>query len=87
MRKPYLPSTILFLVFISFTCALYSQQNAADTARKNYEEAKKNFTANPNEENTIWLGRRTAYLGKYKEAIKIYTTGHDFLPDPFFYYE
>jgi tetratricopeptide (TPR) repeat protein len=50
-------------------------KNTEDTARKNYEQAKKNFDADPSEENTIWLGRRTAYLGKYKEAIEIYTKG------------
>ena len=29
----------------------------------------------------IWLGRRTAYLGRYREAIAIYTTGIEQHPD------
>lgn len=38
-------------------------------ARADYEKA-------PNEvDKVIWLGRRTAYLGRYKEAIAIYTDG------------
>ena len=33
-------------------------------------------------ENIIWLGRRTAYLGRYKDAITIYTQGiHQFPSD------
>jgi hypothetical protein len=53
-----------FIFLIGFTFAGYGQQGTEDTARKNYKQAKKNFDANPSEENTIWLGRRTAYLGK-----------------------
>ncbi len=49
-------------------------------ALENHETAKKNFQANPDEINTIWLGRRTAYLGKYKEAIAIYTRGMETFP-------
>jgi len=41
-----------------------------------YEAAKKDFEENPDDvENIIWYGRRTAYLGKYKEAISIYADG------------
>jgi hypothetical protein len=50
------------------------------SARESYEkklvEAKTAFQANPSDADaTIWLGRRTAYLGEYKEAIKIFTEG------------
>lgn len=31
-------------------------------------------------ENVIWLGRRTAYLGRYKDAIRIYTKGIEQFP-------
>jgi len=49
-------------------------------ARRDFEmkftEARENFTKNPDDvENVIWLGRRTAYLGHYKNAIAIYTEG------------
>lgn len=38
-------------------------------ARQDYDKEKNNADA------IIWLGRRTAYLGQYKEAIKIFTEG------------
>ena len=39
------------------------------TARANYEK-------NPSDADAlIWLGRRTAYLGRYAEAIEIFTDG------------
>jgi tetratricopeptide (TPR) repeat protein len=38
--------------------------------------ARKDFDQDPKSvEAVIWLGRRTAYLGHYKDAIKIYTDG------------
>ncbi len=40
-----------------------------------WEQARRDFEKNPNEENTIWLGRRTAYLGRFREAIAIYSEG------------
>ena len=51
----------------------FGQAAGKKKAKKNYETAKKNFEAEPNEENAIWLGRRTAYSGKYNEAIAFYT--------------
>lgn len=37
-------------------------------------QARVDYDQNPNNvESMIWLGRRTAYLGRYKEAIAIYT--------------
>jgi tetratricopeptide (TPR) repeat protein len=68
------------LCSIVFAVDGYGQEKPENTALKNYELAKKNFKANPNEENTIWLGRRTAYLGKYKEAVEIYTQGLEKFP-------
>ena len=53
------------------------------TAMNNYEKAKKAFMRNPNEENTIWYGRRTAYLYRYNEAIKIYTEGLKKFPESY----
>jgi len=40
-----------------------------------YEQARRDFAAAPTEDNLIWLGRRTAYLGRYREAIGIYSDG------------
>lgn len=39
-------------------------------------EARAAYEQNPDDpERIIWLGRRTAYLGRYREAIQIYTDG------------
>lgn len=35
--------------------------------------AEADFRKEPNPDNSIWFGRRTAYLGRYKDAIAIYT--------------
>lgn len=36
-------------------------------------QTRADFEKNQSADNSIWLGRRTAYLGRYKEAIAIYT--------------
>lgn len=50
----------------------------SNEARRDFEaklaQARENVAKKPNDvEQLIWLGRRTAYLGQYKEAIGIYT--------------
>jgi len=52
-----------------------------------YDQALANYNEDPNNpENLIWLGRRAAYLGHYKEAIKVYSEGISKFPDnPKFY--
>lgn len=54
--------------------------------RKDFEQklakAQSEFQADPADtEKIIWLGRRTAYLGRFHEAIKIYTEGIQKHPD------
>lgn len=56
------------------------QPQLSAEARREFEvklnEAQKDFEKDPRSaESLIWLGRRTAYLGRYKDAIKIYTDG------------
>ncbi len=46
-----------------------------DTARRAWEHTPTNI------DSTIWLGRRTAYLGRFNEAIDIYTKGIAEHPD------
>lgn len=42
----------------------------------NLKEAEAGYNANPNSaEAIIWYGRRTAYLGNYREAIEIFSEG------------
>ena len=42
--------------------------------------ARADFQKEPSADNSIWLGRRTAYLGRYKEAIAIYSTAIEKFP-------
>ena len=44
--------------------------------------AREEYQANPGDSDAlIWFGRRTAYLGEYREAIGIYSTGIDEHPN------
>ena len=46
------------------------------------EEARKTWVDSQGDvDSTIWLGRRTAYLGRYRDAIQIYTEGLKRYPD------
>ena len=50
----------------------------------NLAAARADYDADPSaEENIIWLGRRTAYLSRYRQAIEIYSAGLDQHPDSF----
>lgn len=87
-----LPIFVLLFVFNSIafsqTCletAKVIEPVVNENARKIYEtkfvEAKADYDKNPNNADVIiWLGRRMAYLGNYKEAIKIFTKGIEKFP-------
>lgn len=51
----------------------------SETAAKTYAskliEAEADHARSPSADTLIWLGRRSAYLGEYKAAIKIFTEG------------
>lgn len=81
-----LPIFILIVVFSPnlFAQTCFEKANIvppilSKEARKVYEtklaEAKADYEKTPNAETLIWLGRRTAYLGDYKEAINIFSKG------------
>jgi dipeptidyl-peptidase-4 len=60
---------------------LFGPSPSAD-ARAKYEEAKKVWEASPTEiDSIIWYGRRTAYLGRYRDAIRIYSNGIELHPE------
>jgi tetratricopeptide (TPR) repeat protein len=64
---------------------LYPMKLSAATQAK-YDDllakAEQDYEADPNDlNNIIWLGRRTAYLGLYKKAIKIFSKGLKKHPD------
>lgn len=47
------------------------------------DDARTNWENNPTEVNYIWLGRRTAYISRYTEAIRIYSEGIEKFPDSY----
>lgn len=85
--KKILFVNVLVLLFCFSATAQNCIENAkviapvlSANARKTYEtkfaEAKKDFEKNPDDADAIlWLGRRTAYLGNYKEAINVFSGG------------
>ena len=91
MRKIILPIlfvTISNLVFSQKDCTgkSYPAPSLSDSVRRSFEanlrSAEKKYQADStNDEHIIWYGRRLAYLGKYKEAIEIYTKGIQINPD------
>lgn len=44
-------------------------------------EARLQAKEEPSAENLIWLGRRTAYLGHYREAVEVFTKASEQFPD------
>jgi tetratricopeptide (TPR) repeat protein len=81
---------ILSILFVASVNLVFSQKDCidkpfpapslSDSVRRSFESnlrsAEKKYQADStNEEHIIWYGRRIAYLGKYKEAIDIYTKG------------
>lgn len=48
----------------------------------NLASARADYDANPDDETAIiWLGRRLAYLGRYRDAIDVYSRGLEIHPD------
>lgn len=87
-----LPILLLLVAFSTVSVAQNCLQTAkivapeiSENARKVYEtklaEARADFDKNPNSADAIiWLGRRMAYLGNYKESIEIFTKGAEKFP-------
>lgn len=87
---------ILRLTFLLFccwstlgqTCLQRAQEIAPPLTRETRREfetklaeARKNVETDASADNLIWLGRRTAYLGRYKDAIRIFTEAIEKFPD------
>jgi len=70
------------------TCLQRAQEIAPPLTReirRDFEaqlnDARKNAETEASADNLIWLGRRTAYVGHYKDAIRIFTEGAEKFPD------
>jgi tetratricopeptide (TPR) repeat protein len=87
---------ILCLIFLLLCCSSALGQTCLQRAqeiappltretRRDFEtklaEARKNVESDASADNLIWLGRRTAYLGRYKDAIRIFTEAIEKFPD------
>lgn len=87
---------VLFFCLLIFSINIFAQnclENArvippviSEAAGKTYEtklaEARADFEKSPDSADAlIWLGRRTAYPGNYKESIKIFTQGIERFPN------
>ena len=73
---------------ITQTCLQRAEEIAPSLTRetrRDFEtklaEARKNAETEPTADNLIWLGRRIAYLGHYKDAIQVFTQGTERFPD------
>jgi tetratricopeptide (TPR) repeat protein len=66
---------------------LYRPEPPPDARAKleaNLAEAQAKFDEDPDDpENIIWLGRRLAYLGRYRDAVDVYSEGIQKHPDSF----
>lgn len=58
-------------------------EEATSALKVNLKEAEANYKAEPNEMNTIWLGRRWAYLTNYNKALEVFTEGIDKFPNSY----
>jgi tetratricopeptide (TPR) repeat protein len=68
---------------ISLSGAVLTSVPAPAAAVAAYEQARREFEAGPTEDRYIWLGRRTAYLGRYRDAITIYSEGLSKYPESY----
>ena len=79
----------VLLIFL-FGATAFAQSNCVETAKvvqpqvsaeaqrdleTKLNEARALFEKEQSADNIIWFGRRTAYLGRYKDAIRIYSDG------------
>lgn len=68
---------------ISLTGAMLDAPPPGTPALAAYEQARRDFERAQTEEHYIWLGRRMAYLGRYRDAIAIYTEGLSRFPESY----
>lgn len=74
---PVVPSGVQAFSLLGDT--LYTPEpdpDAMEEYEENLQKALEDYTSNPEDADAIiWLGRRTAYLGQYREAVRIFNEG------------
>ena len=89
-RRTFSLTLLLLCVSAAFgqNCLERAQEIApplTKETRRDFEtklnDARKNAETEASADNLIWLGRRTAYVGHYKNAIRIFTEGAAKFPD------
>lgn len=80
---PSVPENVQTISLLGDTLMIPELDEATENAfRENLEGAMETYRQNPDDPDAIiWLGRRTAYLGEYKEAIDIFTEGINTHPE------
>ena len=84
-------SARIAILLCVFSSSVFAQSNCVETAKvvqpqlsaeaqrdleTKLNDARAAFEKDPQSvDNIIWLGRRTAYLGRYKDAVRIYSDG------------
>ena len=80
--KPAAPQTVSLLREPLYAPNLAPERQAELEA--NLEAAWKEYLEDPrSEERIIWVGRRLAYLGRYRAAIEVYTRGLELHPQSY----
>lgn len=76
-QLPDLPAGVQAISLLGDT--LYTPEISVEVEeefRAKLQEAMQNYRVDPEgAKNLIWLGRRTAYLGEYRDAVRIFTEG------------
>lgn len=80
---PALPEGAEAISFLGDTLYPPEQSEAVrEVYQARYAEAEDDLVENPEDVDAIiWMGRRTAYLGLYRDAIEIYSHGIDLHPE------
>lgn len=59
-------------------------ERTKETREEQLQEARQRYESQPDSlDNIIWYGRRLAYLGRYNDAIRIYSVGLDLFPNSY----
>ena len=78
MTLAMLPVALMLLT----GCGPNAEESSAEDFEAKLARARADYEAEPeNADAMIWLGRRLAYLGRYQEAIEVYSQGIELHPE------